>query len=122
MALSIKKFEERLGEKKQHYMDMECDKKILHDVSEWITDWKAIGHNLHLEDCDIEAIDKEEMKERQKRHVLLTKWHQLRAFTATYRELMTAFLKVGRADLAQVLCDYMKDAKLGIYIHVEYNY
>ena len=113
MALSIKDFEERLGEKK-HYMDMACDKKTLLDVSKSITDWKAIAPHLHLEECDIETITKEEVKEGQKRHVLLIKWHQLRAYKATYKELMTAFLKERRADLAQVLCDYMKDAELGI--------
>ena len=115
MALSIEEIEEYMGPQKDD-LDSECKERIMLDVSKKISNWKEIAPRLHMQKSDIEAIDREQMTEDQKRNALLTRWYQKRAFKATYKELVTAFLDEGRADLARFLCDCVKrDAESGIF-------
>ena len=67
-----------------------------------IINWQTLAPHF---DGDEKVIKREHEEEVTRRHAMLRKWKQVNAFKATYRELVSIFLKTKRGDLARRVCD-----------------
>ena len=74
--------------------------------------WKSLPSHLKLEANVAEDIDKTQKKEGEKRNEFLLAWKETRGSSATYRQLITALLKIKcRLDaekLCEKLCEMLK--------------
>ena len=79
-----------------------CSDDDLLSISVKITKWEELAPYFHVEASDIKG-DNHTVKTQ--RHALLTQWKIGNPLVATYKALVSIFLKGGRADLAQEVCD-----------------
>ena len=70
--------------------------------------WKSLPAHLELEAIVAEDIDKSQKGEREKRHEFLLTWKEMEGSSATYRQLITALLKIKCRQDAEKLCEMLK--------------
>ena len=70
--------------------------------------WKSLPPYLELDTIVAEDIDKGPANERSKRHDFLLKWKDMKGFSATYKQLITALLKIKCRQDAEKLCEMLK--------------
>ena len=85
-------------------LDLECSEHHVIDTSLFLKSWRTLAPHLKLVDTDIEEIDQDGRTEQEKRLKTLQKWRERFIFRATYKILMEALLKTGRADHARRVC------------------
>ena len=71
-------------------------------------EWKSLPAHLELEDIVAEDIDKSQKGEREKRHDFLRKWRSMKGSKATYKQLITALLKIKCKDEAEKVQEILK--------------
>ena len=70
--------------------------------------WKSLPPHLELEAIVAEDIDKSQKGERGKRHEFLLTWKEMEGSGATYKQLITALLKIKCRQDAEKLCEMLK--------------
>ena len=70
--------------------------------------WKSLPPYLKLETIVAEDIDKSQKEERDKRYDFLLTWKDIEGSNATYRQLITALLKIKCRQDAEKLCEMLK--------------
>ena len=70
--------------------------------------WKSLPPYLNLDTILVEDIDKSQKSEREKRYVFLLTFKDMKGFSATYRQLITALLKIKSRHDAERLCEMLK--------------
>ena len=85
-------------------LNQKCSDEHLVTIAGDVDDWETQAPHFGLKPGDVKAIKKDYDEEETRRRAMLFKWKQLKAFKATYRELVSTFLKANRADLAQTVC------------------
>ena len=79
-------------------LDQICSDEHLLAISEQLTDWKYVAHQLSLGETDIEEIEMDRSINVQ-RYKVLQKWKHKYYIRATYRKLLEVFFTVKRSDL-----------------------
>jgi hypothetical protein len=85
-----------------------CEDEDLSDLCLLIPSWKTLAPFLKLTDTEIEDIDSDNSKSREKVLSMLKKWKRKHTFQATYKVLVEVFLKVGDAETAEKVCNHLK--------------
>ena len=98
-------------------LDEECSKEHINEISLFLTSWKTLAPHLYLEDTDIEEIDQDGKTEQEKKLKTLQKWKERFIFQATYKVLMEALLKIGKADRVRKVCHLLQSPAIGIAAH-----
>ena len=113
MTLSIKDFEGYLKDKgvSPERWDLKCSDGHLVIISRNVENWETQAPYFGLDTGDVTAINGDNDKEEARRYAMLLKWKQMKAFKATYKELMSTFLAVKRADLAERVCDVLAESE-----------
>lgn len=89
----------------------QLDAKVnLKEASIIIADPEILGEELGLSQTEMTAIRRLERLELQMSAVLRT-WKQVFVWKATYRVLLEALLKIGRADCATDMCESLTKSK-----------
>ena len=70
--------------------------------------WKSLPPYLELETIVAEDIDKSPANEKSKRYDFLLKWKDMKGFSATYKQLITALLEIKCRQDAERLCEMLK--------------
>lgn len=86
----------------EDWLDQICSDEHLLAISEHLTDWKYVAHQLSLGETDIEEIEMDRSINVQ-RYKVLQKWKQKYYIRATYRKLLEVFFTVKRSDYADLL-------------------
>ena len=81
-----------------------CTNDHLHDIALFLKSWRTLAPHLQLSSNDVEAVDEDAHSAKERRQKFLESWKAKFAFTATYRVLVEAFLKIGNADQAEEVC------------------
>ena len=91
-------------------LDRECTDQHITDLSQHLDKWKILASYLELTQPEVDEVDSDGKYEREKRLKILQKWKRKFAYKATYRKLIHALLNsaVGRADLAQKVCEMLQ--------------
>ena len=106
MSMKIEEFEDYL--KNTHKvspkcLDSQCDDEVLLTISRSLGNWRTLAPYFKT---DVGAIDQNlTLSEEGKRLAMLTQWKTSNALKATYRNLVSTFLKAQNAALAQKVCD-----------------
>ena len=69
--------------------------------------WKSLPPYLKLDTIVAEDIDKSQKSEREKRHEFLITWKHIEGSNATYRQLITALLKIKSSRDAENLSEIL---------------
>ena len=85
-------------------LDQECSEEHVKEISLFLESWEILAPHLSLKKTDIEDIDREGKTEQEKRLKTLQKWKERFIFLATYKVLMEALIKTGRAGHARQVC------------------
>ena len=76
----------------------------LSDISDDVgTCWRELGPKLKIAGSQINNMDEENRKNRDKAHALLTKWHQQEGRSATVGCLADALCSIGKKGFAEKL-------------------
>ena len=86
-----------------------CSDEHITSISLFLTNWQTVALLLGLTETDKEDVEEEGKKTQNKRYKTLRKWKDRNLFKATYRVLVDAFLRLGRADLAEKVCRLLVD-------------
>ena len=70
--------------------------------------WKSLPPHLELEAIVAEDIDKSQKGEREKRHEFLLTWNEMKGSSTTYKQLITALLKIKCRRDAEKLSEMLK--------------
>ena len=95
-------------------LQKECSNDVILEVSENLTEWRAVAPYLEISDAEVQAIDrgKHMYNEVGKRQDVLQKWKAKFQYNATYEKLIKGFLKAKRADLARIVAEQIKKGRL----------
>ena len=74
--------------------------------------WKSMPPQLKVDTIEAEDIDKSKGEEREKRLKFLLKWKEIKGSKATYRQLITALLKMKCGEEAERVCKVLKESLL----------
>lgn len=88
-------------------VDMKCDKT--HLLAKRIGDWEDLAKSLHLTDPEIIAIKRDGFDQGEKRNMMLNKWITKNGRDATFRVLLEACLEVDDRDVAESVCQFIKE-------------
>ena len=111
MATSPKlSLEEVLSQHGLNRKDLElvCPRDVRNKVAVELVDWKMVGHCLNFSRAKLEAIDRENQTEDQRKVALLDAWGEREGKQSSYFKLAEALHQRGRSDLVQILCDELK--------------
>jgi pentatricopeptide repeat protein len=91
----------------------ECNKVVKKDhVEEFCkancTKWRLLPPPLDVETVSVEEIERNNVKEMDRRCSLLNQWKQMKGYAATYRQLLNALLNMKCTEEAANLCKLMK--------------
>ena len=75
--------------------------------------WKSLPSRLELPDVVTKDIDKDLMKESEKRREFFRQWKQKKGMEATYRSLVRALLDIKERDNAEYVCKLLPQAAVG---------
>ena len=79
-----------------------CSDEHITSISLFLTNWQTVAPHLGLTETDEEDVEEEGKKMQDKRYKTLQRWKDKNLFKATYRVLVDVFLKLGKANLAEV--------------------
>lgn len=80
------------------------------------TQWRLLPTPLDVETISVDDIERNAIEESDRRCSFMYQWKQIKGFTATYRQLITALLKIKCSEDAACLCKLMKkDATVHLY-------
>ena len=86
-------------------IDSECSDVDIRDFADFCDPWRQVGLHLGLTNGQLNAIDEDNRTVSLKRLGVLQKWKEMFVFKATYRVLIEALLKCGKADTALRVCN-----------------
>ena len=86
-------------------IDSECSDVDIRDFADFCDPWRQVGLHLGLTKGQLNAIDEDNRTVSLKRLGVLQKWKEMFVFKATYRVLIEALLKCGKADTALQVCN-----------------
>ena len=101
MPLTLEDLIARSGVKN---LDRECSDADILAFKDFCDPWKEVGLHLGLNQAQLSAIDEDNRGVSLKRLEVLRKWKETFVFKATYRMLVGALLKCGKADTALKVC------------------
>jgi hypothetical protein len=93
-------------------MKEECTDDVLLAVAKRMTRWRSI--DLGLGRAAMREIDDEPCTEEGKRFEYMRRWKEMFGHKATCEQLVLSFIKAGRADLAETVCERVKAKVAGI--------
>ena len=88
-------------------LNAECDDQRLHELSEYIVDYRKYGPWLGLSDADIEDIEGNPYilsSKKLKAAEVFKKWHRMKSCEATYLQLLEVALKLNDGSGAEKIC------------------
>ena len=71
------------------------------NVLHFSSNWKSLPFRLGLEDVVAKDIDKDHLKESDKRREFFRQWKQIKGLEATYRSLVRALLDINQKHDAE---------------------
>ena len=86
----------------------ELTNEHLLDISRLLP-WRKLAPHLKLSDADIDEVERDGRNEEERKHMALKRWKSKFAFKGTYGKLAEILLHVSRADLAQNVCELLKE-------------
>ena len=97
-------------------VNRECTDGDILAFGDFCDPWRQVGMYLGLDSAELSAIDEDNRTVSLKRLGTFQKWKSKFAFNATYRVLITALLKCGKADQALKVCQILAQKEgTGIY-------
>ena len=106
-TLSLEEVLSKHGLKRQD-LEAVCPRDIRNKVAVELVDWKMVGHCLNFSRAKLEAIDRENQTEDQRKVALLDAWGEREGKQSSYFKLAEVLHQRGRNDLLQILCDELK--------------
>ena len=93
--------------------DDDCNREVSEKQLELIShscceDWISLPPHLQLDTIVARDIGKSQKGEKEKRLEFLLKWKSIKGFYATYKQLITAELKIECGDEAEKICQILK--------------
>ena len=85
-------------------LEEKCTNEHLHNTALFLKSWRTLAPHLGLSDSEVEVVERDAHGEEEKRQKFLESWKANFGLKATYRVLVEAFLKIGRADQAEDVC------------------
>ena len=85
-------------------LDKACTSEHLRDIALFLESWRIVAPQLGLSKVQVEDIERDGTEEKEKRQKILECWKAKFVFKAKYTTLVTALLKIGRADQAEQVC------------------
>ena len=85
-----------------------CPRDVRNKVVIELVDWKMVGNCFNFSRAKLEAIDRENQTEDQRKVALLDTWVEREGKGATYLKFAEVLYERGRTDLVQVLCNELK--------------
>jgi len=85
-------------------LDEACTSEHLQDIALFLESWRIVAPQLGLSKVQVEEVESDSRAENEKRLKILESWKAKFAFKAKYTILVTALLKIGRADQAEQVC------------------
>ena len=82
----------------------------LREIALFLTSWRKVVAYLELSKIDLDDVEQEGKDEQEKRLKALQKWKSKFAFKATYRKLVDILLSLSMADVAEKVCQLLKNA------------
>ena len=82
----------------------------LREIALFLTSWRKVVAYLELSKNDLDDVEQEGKDEQEKRLKALQKWKGKFAFKATYRKLVEVLLSLSMADVAEKVCQLLKNA------------
>lgn len=104
MPLTVKDLVIRSGVRN---IDKECSDDDILAFAEHCYPWQSVGSHLGLTKSQLSAIDEDNHTASLKRVGVLQKWKETFVFKATYRVLIEALLKCGKANEAFKVCEVL---------------
>lgn len=91
----------------------DCDKPVGNEHLEIISrscckQWKFMPPHLKVDTTVAEDIDKSAKGEREKRYDFLLQWKGIKGSHATYKQLITALMKMKCGEEAERVCEVLK--------------
>ena len=80
------------------------------EIALFLTSWRKVVAYLELSKIDLDDVEQEGKDEQEKRLKALQKWKSKFAFKATYRKLVDILLSLSMADIAEKVCQLLKNA------------
>ena len=93
-------------EKRQ--LKLKCSQYIKLRISQEVSDWKMIGMLLGFKRARLDAIDRDNRTEGQRKIALFEAWSEQNGNEATYLKLAEVLLHHQRRDLVELLCELVK--------------
>ena len=88
-------------------LDQRCSDQHLLSISRFLN-WRNVAPYLGLSEVDIEDIDYDRRSQSEKRLTTLRKWKSKYGYTATFKNLVLALLKIENTDHAEKVCQLLK--------------
>jgi hypothetical protein len=92
-------------------LDLPFRKDDAHMLAEFCDPWENIGYHLCLNDATINDIKEDNSTAEKRRIATLQRWKERLAHRATYRVLIQALIKSGRAQKALEVCIKIKELR-----------
>ena len=86
-----------------------CRECVLRKLASKLDRWREMAIHLKLEKGVTDSVDGERLEEEGKRYRLLERWTQISGHKATYERLVRCLLEATRADLAEFVCETIKE-------------
>lgn len=101
--------------KQYELSDGDCNQQVTDDHLELISrssckQWKSLPSHLGMDTIAADDIDKGQKEEREKRHDFFLKWKETKGSQATYKQLITALLKIKCTQDAEGVCEVLKES------------
>ena len=90
-------------------LKIKCDEKVFHKLAPKMDKWREIARHMKLEKGVTNSVEGERLDEEGKCYRLLEVWKERLGHKATYELLVVCLLKAGRANLADVVCEVLKE-------------
>ena len=94
-------------EKLNLWLNQPCSDDHLCEIALSISDWQSVAPFLGLTDVLEEQIERDYANTKLQRIAMLRTWRRKFGQTATYRALLRTVLRLGRADIAETVCDIL---------------
>ena len=95
-------------------VDKECDDGVFIEVSQHMNDYIPVGHCLNLSSEKVHSISQSDKSDVQKKNEVLWAWKRTNGSTATYKELVKAFLKLEDLFVAESILKYLSKRMISL--------
>lgn len=76
-------------------------KEISHS---YCSEWRLLPYYLGMKDIAVKNIERNKDGEEERKHAFFRQWKQEKGFDATYKQLISALLKIGHREDAENVC------------------